>query len=80
MGPTLWTVTIISRTIQVADTKFIKKRGAVFGHFALLDPDAEVYQKCYYTAITPSTNLYHVKVKDLIDAAHETELSDFLDK
>ena len=80
MGPTLWTVTIISRTIQVADTKFIKKRGAVFGHFALLDPDAEGYHQCYYTAITPNTNLYHVKVKDLIDAAHDTELAAMLNK
>ena len=46
----------------------------MFGHFALLDPDAEGYHQCYYTAITPNTNLFHVNVKDLIDAAHDTEL------
>lgn len=76
IGPSQWSVTQSTRTIQVADKVLIENRGEVFGHTERLLQDDSI-QACYFTAMTANVDLYAVSVKKFIEAANDQELSNF---
>ena len=78
LGPTVWDVTMTSRTIEVSDNQLLEGKGSIFGHKGILMQNKKKF-KCNYKVVSMHAEVYEINVKEYMDLASDRELRALLD-
>ena len=76
LGPTVWDVTMTSRTIEVNDNQLLEEKGTIFGHKGILTEQKK--RKCNYKVVSTNAEIYEVNVKEYMELASDRELKALL--